>query len=83
MELSGVGLTGEPKQRFNEIQLALAELSNKFSNNVLDATKAYSLTLTKPEEIAGLPASLLAQAAQSASCRAPYVEQTRGCRWSG
>ncbi len=66
MELSGVGLTGEPKQRFNEIQLALAELSNKFSNNVLDATKAFSLTLNKPEEIAGLPASLLAQAAQSA-----------------
>jgi oligopeptidase A len=66
MELSGVGLTGEPKQRFNEIQLALAELSNKFSNNVLDATKAYSLTLTKPAEIAGLPASLLAQAAQAA-----------------
>ncbi len=66
MELSGVGLMGEPKQRFNEIQLALAELSNKFSNNVLDATKAYSLTLTKPEEIAGLPESLLAQAAQSA-----------------
>lgn len=66
MELSGVGLTGEPKQRFNQIQLALAELSNQFSNNVLDATKAYSLTLTKPEEIAGLPASLLAQAAQSA-----------------
>jgi oligopeptidase A len=66
MELSGVGLTGEPKQRFNEIQLALAELSNKFSNNVLDATKAYSLVLTKPDEIAGLPASLLGQAAQSA-----------------
>jgi oligopeptidase A len=66
MELSGVGLTGEPKQRFNEIQLALAEIANKFSNNVLDATKAYSLTLTKPEEITGLPASLLEQAAQSA-----------------
>jgi oligopeptidase A len=66
MELSGVGLTGAPKQRFNEIQLALAELANKFSNNVLDATKAYSLTLTKPDEIAGLPASLLGQAAQSA-----------------
>ncbi|MFM2304260.1 MAG: hypothetical protein RLZZ135_1670 [Cyanobacteriota bacterium] len=66
MELSGVGLTGEPKQRFNEIQLALAEIANKFSNNVLDATKAYSLTLTKPDEITGLPASLLGQAAQSA-----------------
>jgi oligopeptidase A len=66
MELSGVGLTGAPKERFNEIQLELANLSNKFSNNVLDATKAYSLILTKPEEIAGLPASLLGQAAQSA-----------------
>jgi oligopeptidase A len=66
MELSGVGLTGETKQRFNDIQLALAELANKFSNNVLDATKAYSLTLTKPEEIAGLPESLLGQAAQAA-----------------
>jgi oligopeptidase A len=66
MELSGVGLTGEPKERFNQIQLELADLSTKFSNNVLDATKAYSLTLTKPAEIAGLPASLLGQAAQSA-----------------
>jgi oligopeptidase A len=66
MELSGVGLTGDPKQRFNEIQIALAEIANKFSNNVLDATKAYRLTLTKPEEIAGLPESLLGQAAQSA-----------------
>ncbi len=66
MELSGVGLDGAPKQRFNEIKSALAEISTKFSNNVLDATKAYSLTLTKPEEIAGLPASLLGQAAQSA-----------------
>jgi oligopeptidase A len=66
MELSGVGLTGETKQRFNDIQLALAELANKFSNNVLDATKAYSLTLTKPAEIAGLPESLLGQAAQAA-----------------
>jgi oligopeptidase A len=66
MELSGVGLTGTPKQRFNEIQLALAELANKFSNNVLDATKAYRLELTKPEDIAGLTESSLAQAAQAA-----------------
>lgn len=65
-ELSGVALQGEQKERFNAIQLELADLSTKFSNNVLDATKAYSLTLTKPEEVEGLPASLLAQAAQGA-----------------
>lgn len=66
MELAGVGLAGAEKERFNAIQLELAELSNKFSNNVLDATKAFTLTLTQPEDIAGLPASLLAQAAQAA-----------------
>ncbi|MCL1463175.1 M3 family metallopeptidase [Argonema galeatum] len=65
-ELSGVGLSGEQKERFNAIQLELAELSTKFSNHVLDATKAFSLTLTSFEEVDGLPPSLLSLAAQSA-----------------
>ena len=65
-ELSGVGLEGEKRDRFNQIQLELAELSTKFSNNVLDATKAFQLKLTQPEEIAGLPPSLLSLAAQTA-----------------
>ncbi|MGB3693531.1 MAG: M3 family metallopeptidase [Spirulinaceae cyanobacterium] len=66
-ELAGVGLEGEKRDRFNEIQLELAELGTKFSNHVLDATKAFSLTLTTPEEVAGLPASLLSLAAQAAT----------------
>ncbi|OZH52129.1 peptidase M3 [Hydrocoleum sp. CS-953] len=65
-ELSGVGLEGEKRERFNAIQLELAELSTKFSNNVIDATKAFSLTLTKKEEVDGLPPSLLSLAAQAA-----------------
>ncbi|NJL46774.1 MAG: M3 family metallopeptidase [Leptolyngbyaceae cyanobacterium SM2_5_2] len=65
-ELSGVGLQGADKERFNEIQQALAELTTKFANNVLDATKAFSLTLTTVEEVDGLPPSLLALAAQAA-----------------
>lgn len=65
-ELSGVGLEGAEKDRFNEIQQALAELTTKFSNNVLDATKAFSLTLTTAEDVDGLPPSLLALAAQLA-----------------
>lgn len=64
-ELSGVGLQGEKAKRFNEIQLELAELTTQFSNNVLDATKAFNLDLTDPADIAGLPPSLLAQAAQA------------------
>ena len=65
-ELSGVGLEGEKRDKFNAIQLELAELSTQFSNHVLDATKAFSLTLTTPEEITGLPPSLLSLAAQAA-----------------
>ena len=65
-ELSGVGLAGEQRDRFNAIQLDLAELTTKFSNNVLDATKAFSLTLTSPDEVEGLPPSWLSLAAQAA-----------------
>ncbi|MEA5420076.1 M3 family metallopeptidase [Spirulina sp. CCNP1310] len=65
-ELAGVGLTGEPKERFNAIDLELAELSTRFSNHVLDATKAFQLKLTQPDEVAGLPASWLSLAAQTA-----------------
>ncbi len=65
-ELSGVGLQGEARERFNNIQLELADLTTKFSNHVLDATKAFSVTLTTKEEIDGLPPSLLSLAAASA-----------------
>jgi oligopeptidase A len=64
--LAGVGLQGEQRQRFNAIQQELAELGTQFSNRVLDATKAFALPLTAPEEVAGLPPSLLQLAAQAA-----------------
>jgi oligopeptidase A len=65
-ELSGVGLEGEKRDRFNAIQLELAEISTKFSNHVLDATKAFSMTLTTKDEVDGLPPSLTSLAAQAA-----------------
>ena len=65
-ELSGVGLEGEKRERFNAIQLELGELSTKFSNHVLDATKAFSMKLTSKEDIDGLPPSLTSLAAQAA-----------------
>eukprot|EP00292_Cryptomonas_paramecium_P006188 CAMPEP_0113709802 /NCGR_PEP_ID=MMETSP0038_2-20120614/29785_1 /TAXON_ID=2898 /ORGANISM="Cryptomonas paramecium" /LENGTH=393 /DNA_ID=CAMNT_0000635751 /DNA_START=171 /DNA_END=1349 /DNA_ORIENTATION=- /assembly_acc=CAM_ASM_000170 len=65
-ELSGVGLRGAEKLRFNEIETELAKLSTQFSNNLLDATKAFSLRLTRSEEVSGLPQSALSLAAQIA-----------------
>ena len=65
-ELAGVGLEGAAHKRFNEIQLELAELGTRFSNRVLDATKAFALTLTDPDQVAGLPESARELAAQTA-----------------
>ncbi|MBE9043685.1 M3 family metallopeptidase [Pleurocapsales cyanobacterium LEGE 10410] len=65
-ELSGVGLAGETREKFNQIQLELAELSTKFSNNVLDATKAFKLKLTDKQDVEGLPPSALGLLAQTA-----------------
>ena len=65
-ELSGVGLAGEQRDQFNALALELAELSTKFANHILDATKAFSLTLTNKDEIDGLPPHLTSLAAQAA-----------------
>lgn len=65
MKLSGVGLEGASKERYNTIAQELAALKTKFSNNALDSTKAWSMTLTKPEDIAGLPEHALALASQN------------------
>ena len=57
MKLGGVGLEGEEKEKFNKMKMRLAELSTKFSNNVLDVTKAYSLTVEDPTKMNGVPES--------------------------
>ena len=64
MENSGVGLEGAQKEAFNKLQLEAAELSTKFSNNVLDSTKEFSLKITDRNDVDGLPPSALAGFAQ-------------------
>ncbi len=64
--LSGFGLEGEKKARFNALQTELSELATRFSNNVLDATKAWSLLLRDHADVDGTPASWRAMAAAAA-----------------
>lgn len=64
MKLSGVGLSGDKKERYNAIAQELAALKTKFSNNALDSTKSWSMTLTTKDEVAGLPDYSLAGASQ-------------------
>ncbi|MFM2119154.1 MAG: hypothetical protein RL722_622, partial [Pseudomonadota bacterium] len=57
--LSGAELQGEAKARFAAIQERLAELAQKFSEHVLDATDGYSLSVGR-ERLAGLPEDVIA-----------------------
>jgi len=69
MELRGVGLSGAEQEAFNAATAELARLASDFGNHVLDATNGWSLRLSDPAEVAGLPDSLrelLAQAARQA-----------------
>jgi len=55
--LSGVNLPEEKKKRMEEINLKLSELSNQFSQNLLDATNAYELIIEDEKDVEGMPGS--------------------------
>jgi oligopeptidase A len=60
--LAGVALDGPKKERFKDVMLELSRLGAKFEENVLDATKAFSLHVTHEAELAGINATVVAQA---------------------
>ena len=56
-ELSGCQLENNKKQRLEEIDLALGELSHKFSQNILEATNSFSLIIENFEDVKEIPKS--------------------------
>ena len=68
-ELAGIALEGDARQRMTELSQELSKLSTKFSNNVLDGTKAYEKLVTAKAEVDGLPESALELAAQTAAAK--------------
>ena len=67
--LSGVDLPPAQKQRYKEISERLSTLTSKFSENLLDATHAWTKQITDETELAGLPPSALDLARQTAQQR--------------
>ena len=66
MNQRGVGLEGEEQLAFNRTSERLAELSTGFGNHVLDATQAWTLMLTEPSQVEGLPQRALEALAAAA-----------------
>ena len=63
--LSGAELVGAAKERFAKIQERQAELSQKFSENALDATDAFAYYATE-SELAGVPQDVVETAREQA-----------------
>jgi len=64
--LGGAELQPEQKARFAAIQDELAQLGAKFSENVLDATNAFTLVIEDPARLSGLHDDTLAAARHAA-----------------
>ena len=56
-KLSGCHLENNKKKRLEEINLKLSELSHKFSQNLLSATKSFEMIIEDFEDVKEIPAS--------------------------
>ena len=59
-KLSGVELQGEARTRYAEISDQQSQVSQKFSENVLDATDAWSLVIEDSKRLDGVPEDVIA-----------------------
>ncbi|HEC13500.1 MAG TPA: M3 family peptidase [Acidiferrobacteraceae bacterium] len=64
--LSGAELDDDAKKRFKAIRQELSTLTSRFEQNLLDATHAWSLSVTERKKLAGLPGTAIAMAVQAA-----------------
>ncbi|MCZ4323724.1 oligopeptidase A [Pseudomonas anguilliseptica] len=67
--LSGIDLPDEQQKRYGEIQMKLSELASKFSNQLLDATQAWTKHVTDEAALDGLTDSAKAQMKQAAEAK--------------
>ena len=65
-KLSGVALNPEEKAEFKKIQQDLSRAQTKFEENVLDATRAWSLVISDKERLSGIPEAIISLAANNA-----------------
>ena len=65
-KLAGIHLPAEKKARMAALQQELSQLTTKFSENILDATHAWSMHMTEASSLAGLPSQALQLASETA-----------------
>ncbi|WP_010488116.1 oligopeptidase A [Pseudomonas sp. S9] len=67
--LSGIDLPEAEQQRYGAIQMRLSELASHFSNQLLDATQAWSKHVTDEAQLQGITDSAKQQMAEAAKAK--------------
>ena len=67
--LSGIDLPADKQKRYGDIQSKLSELCSKFSNNLLDATQAWTKHVMDEALLEGIPESSKLQMAETAKTK--------------
>lgn len=75
---TGADLSPDKKERFKQIEAELAQKTQKFSENVLDATNAWEMYIDEEAKLAGLPQS----AKDAASANAESKDQAGKWRFT-
>jgi oligopeptidase A len=67
--LSGIGLNEDERERYKNIKQEISALQTKFEENILDATQDWEKHIEEEAQLAGLPTSAMALAAQNAKAK--------------
>ena len=69
-KLAGVALNSQQKTEYGQLKQQMAELSTRFSNQLMDATEFWYKHIIDSDRLLGLPESALQQAQEAAKAKA-------------
>lgn len=78
----GAELPADRKARLEALQGELAQLTQKYAENVLDATNAWELIVTEPGRLRGLPAHAVESARRAARAKGHGTESNPAWRFT-
>jgi oligopeptidase A len=81
-KLGGAELKGAARERYAAIADRTAELQQKFSENVLDATNAFEIIVTDEAQLKGIPSDALSAARESAKASGKTDAEKNGWRFT-
>ncbi|MEO0796174.1 MAG: M3 family metallopeptidase [Verrucomicrobiota bacterium] len=81
-EESGADLPPEPKKELEAINRELSQITQKFSENVLDSTNAWELIIEDESKLAGLPESALTMAHEDAHAKGHGTDEAPKWRFN-